>query len=640
MLDAERISRLYCEEGKLRESILTKINSPADLKKLTINELKQLAEEIRRYIIQVVSHKGGHLAPSLGVVELTIALHYVFDSPKDKIIWDVGHQSYVHKILTGRRREFITLRERGGISGFPKMEESEHDAFGTGHSSTSISAALGIAVARDLLKEKFEVIAVIGDGALTAGLAWEGLNHAGEENRKLIVVLNDNEFSISPTSGALSHYLSRRLADPTYLKIREEIRKHLTSKPGGEAIINFLKKFEESFKGFFTPGILFEELGFKYVGPVRGHKLKELISTFKQVKKANEPILVHVLTQKGKGYKPAEENPRSFHGVGPFNIETGKPIKKRKITYTEAFSQSLIKLAESDPKVVAITAAMPDGTGLSKFSEKFPERFFDVGIAEQHAVVFAAGLATQGFKPVCAIYSTFLQRAYDQIVHDVALQKLHVVFCLDRAGIVGEDGPTHHGAFDISYLRHIPNIIIMAPKDEEELAHMLFTALNIKQPVAIRYPKGEATGKGIPQEFKTIPLGVSEILEEGEEIAIIAIGNMVYTSLSAAKILKESLGVNPTVINARFVKPIDEMLITNIASTHKLIVTVEENALQGGFGSAVMELLNEMRVKTDILRIGLPDKFIPHGNASLLRDELGLTPEKIAKQIADRLRKG
>ncbi|NPA15964.1 MAG: 1-deoxy-D-xylulose-5-phosphate synthase [Deferribacteres bacterium] len=637
MLDAEGIGRLHCEKGKLEESVLTRINSPSDLKKLSVKELEQLAEEIRRYIVQVVSRKGGHLAPSLGVVELTIALHYVFDSPKDKIIWDVGHQSYVHKILTGRRREFITLRERGGISGFPKMEESEYDAFGTGHSSTSISAALGIAVARDLLKEDFEVIAVIGDGALTAGLAWEGLNHAGEEKRKLIVVLNDNEFSISPTSGALSHYLSRKLADPTYLKIREEIRKHLTTKPGGEAIITLFKKFEESFKGFFTPGVLFEELGFKYVGPVRGHKLKELISTFKQVRKANEPILVHVLTRKGKGYKPAEENPRSFHGVGPFNIETGKPVKKGKITYTEAFSEAIVRLAENDPQIVAITAAMPDGTGLSKFSERFPERFFDVGIAEQHAVVFAAGLATQRLKPVCAIYSTFLQRAYDQIVHDVALQKLHVVFCLDRAGIVGEDGPTHHGAFDISYLRHIPNMVIMAPKDEEELAHMLFTALNTDQPTAIRYPRGEATGKGLPDEFKSIPIGTGEVLKEGKEIALLAIGNMVYPALSAAQIIQEELGISPTVINARFAKPLDELLISDTASTHRLVVTLEENALCGGFGSAVLELLSEKGIKTPILRIGIPDRFIPHGSASILRDELGFTPEKIARKIKDRL---
>ncbi len=637
MLGAEGISGFCAHEGEIKEAILPKINSPQDLKELSIGELEQLAQEIRDYIIRVVSKTGGHLAPSLGVVELTLALHYVFDSPRDKIIWDVGHQCYVHKIVTGRRREFVTLRQNGGISGFPKPSESEHDVFGTGHASTSISAALGIAIARDLKGEDFKVIAVIGDGSLTGGLAWEALNHAGDEERDLIVVLNDNEFSISPTEGALSHYLSRRLADPSYLKIREEIKRLLSSKPVGEAFLSLLKKTEESFKSFFTPGVLFEELGFRYVGPVRGHKLKELISTFRQVKKAKEPILVHVLTKKGKGFEPAEKDPRRFHGVGPFDIKTGRPLKKPSLTYTEAFAKSLVKLAEKNEKIVALTAAMPDGTGLSLFAERFPERFFDVGIAEQHAVVLAAGMAKEGLRPICAIYSTFLQRAYDQMVHDVALQELPVVFALDRAGIVGEDGPTHHGAFDISYLRHIPNMVVAAPKDEEELAHLLYTAFENRRPFAIRYPKGEAEGVGLPEDFEEIPVGKGEVLKEGKDIAIVAIGNMVKRALDAARLLEEE-GVSCTVINARFAKPLDEELILDAVSTCGRVLTVEENAVAGGFGSAVFELLVERDVAFKGRRLGIPDAFVPHGKAENLRKKLGLTAEGIKEKALELLR--
>ena len=614
----------------MREAVLSKINSPADIKGLGLKELEQLAQEIRDYIIRVVSRTGGHLAPSLGVVELTIALHYVFDSPKDKIVWDVGHQCYAHKILTGRRLEFTSLRQHGGISGFPKREESEHDHFGTGHASTAISAALGMAVARDLKGEDYKVIAVVGDGALTGGMAWEALNHAGDEERDLIVVLNDNEFSISPTSGALSHYLSRRLADPMYLKMREEIRRHLSTKPGGEAIVSLLKRMEESFKSFFTPGVLFEELGFRYVGPVRGHNLKELISTFRQVKKASEPILVHVLTRKGKGYTPAEEDPSSFHGVGPFDVSTGKSLKKGRLTYTEAFSRALTRLAERDHRIVAITAAMPQGTGLTLFAERFPDRFFDVGIAEQHAVTFAAGMATQGMRPVCAIYSTFLQRAYDQIVHDVALQRLPVVFAMDRAGIVGEDGPTHHGAFDLSYLRHIPNMVVAAPRDEEELANLLATALSSEVPFAVRYPKGEAEGVGLPEEFIEIPIGKGEILVEGSDILILAVGNMVNRAVKAARLL-EKRGVSPWVVNARFVKPLDEELILELASQVGKVLTVEENVVAGGFGSGVFELLVERGVNFRGRAMGIPDRFIPHGSAEELRRTLRLTPEGIAE---------
>ncbi len=633
MLDAKGACGLRVGEGEIGEALLYRINSPQDIKSLTIKELEQLAEEIRNYIIRVVANTGGHLAPSLGVVELTIALHYVFDSPRDKIIWDVGHQSYAHKILTGRRIQFTSLRQRGGISGFPKREESEHDIFGTGHASTAISAALGIAVARDLKGEDYKVIAVVGDGALTGGLAWEALNHAGDEERDLIVVLNDNEFSITPTSGALSHYLSRKLADPTYLKMREEIKRLLEKKPVGETIVSFLKRMEESFKSFFTPGVLFEELGFRYVGPVRGHHLKELISTFKQVKKAKEPILVHVLTKKGKGYSPAERDPSSFHGVGPFKIETGEPKKKSRLTYTEAFSESLVRLAEGDERIVAITAAMPTGTGLSRFAERFPNRFFDVGIAEQHAVVFAAGLATQGMKPVCAIYSTFLQRAYDQIVHDVALQRLPVVFALDRAGIVGEDGPTHHGAFDISYLRHIPNMTVAAPKDERELAHMLYTAMESQRPFAIRYPKGEAEGIGLPSEFEEIPIGKGELLRPGKDLVIIAIGNVVNRALEAAKILEER-GIDAAVFNARFAKPLDEEAICELVASTGKVLTVEENALAGGFGSGVWEMLMDKGINFKGARLGIPDRFIPHGRASELRRELGLDAYGIAEAAA------
>ncbi len=636
MLDAEGLGRLRAGEGQIKEGILSKINFPSDLKDLRLEDLELLAQEVRDYIVRIVSQTGGHLAPSLGVVELTIALLYVFDPPKDKIVWDVGHQSYVYKILTGRRREFSTLRQRGGISGFPKPSESEYDSFGTGHACTAISAALGMAVGRDLKRENFKVVAVVGDGSLTGGLSWEGLNHAGDEERDLVVVLNDNEFSISPTSGALSHYLSRRLADPMYLKLREEVKRHLESKPGGDALLSLFKRAEESFKSFFTPGVLFEELGFRYVGPVRGHKLKELVSTFKQVKRAKEPILVHVLTKKGKGYPPAEKDPRRFHGVGPFNIKTGKPKRQEGLTYTKAFSETAVRLAERNEKIVAITAAMPDGTGLSLFADRFPDRFFDVGIAEQHAVVFAAGLATQGLRPLCAIYSTFLQRAYDQIVHDVALQELPVVFALDRAGIVGEDGPTHHGSFDLSYLRHIPNMVVAAPKDEAELAHLLYTAFQQNRPFALRYPKGKAEGVGLPEEFREMEIGKGEILREGNDVAILAVGNMVYRSLEAARQL-ERQGVSCLVINARFVKPLDEELILDAVSTCRRVITVEENAVAGGFGSGVWELLVSKGASFKGRAMGIPDSFVSHGKADELRKELGLSPEGIAQAVLDLL---
>ncbi len=615
-------------------SILDRIEGPGDLKGLSIKELETLAQEIREAILDVVSQRGGHLAPSLGVVELTLALHYVFDTPHDKIVWDVGHQAYAHKLLTGRRGFFHTLRQYGGISGFPKPSESPYDAFATGHSSTSISAALGMAVARDLKGEGHKVVAVIGDGSMTAGLAFEGLNHAGQLDRDLVVVLNDNEMCISPTKGALSHYLSRRLADPGYLRFREEVKRLAVGKPGGDVFLRAVRKFEESVKGFFTPGILFEELGFKYVGPVRGHHLGELVKTLEAVRKAKEPILVHVLTKKGKGYEPAEREPHRFHGVGPFHIETGEPKAKGKISYTQAFSQALLRLAEEDDRVVAITAAMPDGTGLTPFAQRFPQRFFDVGIAEQHAVTFAAGLAAQGMRPVVAIYSTFLQRAYDQIIHDVALQDLPVTFALDRGGLVGADGPTHHGVFDLSYLRCVPRMVLMTPADEEELARMLKTALEWEGPAALRYPRGEATGVGIPIEIEPMEVGKGELVREGKDLVLVVAGHLLREAQEAVDLL-EKRGIIPALVNARFVKPLDKDLILQWAAITGRVVTLEENAILGGFGSAVLELLVGEGVTVPVLNLGIPDDFVAHGSQGELRKALGLDGPSLADRIQE-----
>lgn len=604
-----------------------------DLKKLTIPELKELAKELRQIIIERVAINGGHLASNLGTVDLTIALHYVFNSPKDKIIWDVGHQSYSHKILTGRAEAFSTIRQYGGISGFPKIDESPHDAFGTGHSSTSISSALGIIEARDQKKEDFKVIAVIGDGALTAGLAFEGLNHAGHLQKDLIVVLNDNEMSISPNVGALSAYLNRIMTGDLYTKFKKETKLFLGRIPKvGEPFLKIAQRAEDTVKGFFVPGMLFEELGFEYVGPIDGHKIESLIETFERFKDFPAPVLIHAITKKGKGYSPAEKSPWIFHGVGPFDIETGSQISSANPTYSEIFGSYLVKLAREDSRIVAITAAMTEGTGLSEFAKTFPSRFYDVGIAESHAVTFAAGLASQGLKPVVAIYSTFLQRAYDEIVHDVCLQNLPVVFAIDRAGIVGEDGPTHNGAFDISYLRHIPNIVIMAPKDENELGRMLKTAISHDGPVAIRYPRGAVSKIPTDMELKKLTIGESEILKDGRDILIIAIGSAVQPAKHASELLNE-MGISACVINARFAKPIDASLIGNLAKEIKCVLTVEENVVQGGFGSAVLEHLSEMDIDgLKIKMLGLPDKFIEHGPQNLLRKMLGLDAEKITKE--------
>jgi len=622
--------------------LLKKIKSPEDLKNLSIRELKELARELREVIIERVALNGGHLAPNLGVIELTIAIHYVFDSPRDRIIWDVGHQSYAHKLLTGRRNLFQGLRRYGGISGFPRMDESQHDAFGTGHSSTSISAALGIIEARDIIKSQIpnlksqipnKVIAVIGDGAMTAGLAFEGLNNAGHLQKDLIVILNDNEMSISPNVGALSVYLKNIMTGELYTRFKKETRSLLERLPKvGKPMLKMAERAEGTIKSLFVPGMLFEEFGFEYVGPIDGHNIKILIETLKRFKDFSRPVLIHAITKKGKGYPLAEKNPCIFHGIGPFDIETGNQPQSTNPTFGEVFGNCLLRLAKEDERIIAIVAAMTEGTGLSGFAKAFPKRFYDVGIAEPHAVTFAAGLASQGLRPVVAIYSTFLQRAYDEIVHDVCLQNLPVVFAIDRGGIVGEDGPTHNGAFDLSYLRHIPNMVLMAPMDEDELQDMLKTALSHNGPCAIRYPRGRASKPYDERELKKIPIGKGEILKDGVDILIVAIGSPTLSALDAAELLEE-LGVSVCVINARFVKPLDIALIGNLAREIKCVLTVEENTIEGGFGSAVLEHLAELNIKDlKIKRLGLPDRFIEHGSQSLLREKLGLYPEGIARE--------
>ncbi|MBI5408268.1 MAG: 1-deoxy-D-xylulose-5-phosphate synthase [Nitrospirae bacterium] len=635
---------------------IEKITSPQDVKKLSIPELKELAEELREIIIETVATNGGHLASNLGAVDLTVALHYVFNSPSDKIIWDVGHQSYAHKLLTGRLNVFSSIRQHNGISGFPKITESPHDSFGTGHSSTSISAALGILEARDIIKSqisnlKFQisnfkspvpnkVIAVIGDGAMTAGLAFEGLNHAGHLKKDLIVILNDNEMSISPNVGALSAYLRRIMMGDLYTKFKKETKSFLERIPTfGETALKIAQKAEDTVKGLFVPGLLFEELGFEYVGPVDGHRIDYLIETLERFKDFPEPVLIHAITKKGKGYEPAEKNPGLFHGVGPFDIETGEQLSSGKKSYSEIFGNCLVRLAKEDSRIVAITAAMTEGTGLTEFVNNFPKRFYDVGIAEPHAVTFAAGLAAQGVKPVVAIYSTFLQRSYDEIVHDVCLQNLPVVFAIDRGGIVGDDGPTHNGSFDLSYLRHIPNLIVMAPKDGYELKCMLKTALSLNAPCAIRYPRGSAIDPQKAEDLNCIPVGKAEVLKEGDDILLIAIGNTALPALNAAQLIADA-GVKACVVNARFVKPLDTELIFRLARNIKHVLTVEENAVAGGFGSAVLEELSQSGIEgLKIKLLGLPDKFIEHGSQNFLRKKLGLDAEGIAREALALMKK-
>jgi len=615
-------------------SLLEKINSPADLKRLSRSELPVLAQEIRKIIVDVVSKNGGHLASSLGAVELAIAIHYVFDAPNDKIIWDVGHQSYAHKLLTGRRQQFHTLRQYDGISGFTRMSESPYDAFSTGHSSTSISAGLGVACAKCLKKDKAKVVAVIGDGSMTAGLAYEGLNQAGAIQKNLIVILNDNDMSIAPNVGAISSLLSRAFSTRYMQDFKKEFSYFLKSLPGiGDDIYQFAKRSKESFKTFITPGMLFEAFNFEYFGPINGHNLIHLIDILINIRELNEPVLLHVTTKKGKGYAPAEKNPIYYHGVGCFDIKTGECISANDSipTYTEVFGETIFKMAKNDDRIVAVTAAMPEGTGLTKFAEAYPDRFFDVGIAEQHGVTFAAGLASEGLKPVVAIYSTFLQRAYDQILHDVCIEALPVVFAVDRGGIVGEDGATHNGVFDLSYLRSLPNMVIMAPKDENELVRMLCTALNHNGPVAVRYPRGVAQGVSMENQDAPLPIGKAEVLTEGDDVLILAIGQSVCEALAAHSMLLEQ-EISATVVNCRFVKPLDADLIGSLARDIPRIITVEENVRHGGFGSAVLECLSEQYITGYLLEcIGIPDTFVEHGSQTFLRSKYGIDAAAVVK---------
>lgn len=617
--------------------ILEKILEPQDLKKLSIQELEKLAIEIRTKLLNTVSKTGGHLAPNLGVVELTLALHSVYNSPNDKIIWDVGHQSYVHKIICGRNNKFHTLRQYGGISGFPKREESVHDHFNTGHSSTSISAALGMALARDQNQQKHSVVAIIGDGALTGGMAFEALNYAGDLQLDITVILNDNKMSIAGNVGAMSSYLSRLRTDPKYSKGKEELEAILKRLPRiGSTVVRLADRLKDAFKYLVVPGMLFEELGYTYLGPVDGHNIQAVQQILKSAKSTKGPVLVHVITTKGKGYEPAETKPNIFHGTGPFDLKAGKCQKTNLApSYTEVFGKTLVNIAKKDKRIIAITAAMPDGTGLNYFAREFPSRYFDVGIAEQNAVTMAAGLAAEGFIPVVAIYSTFLQRAYDQIIHDVCLQKLPVIFAIDRAGLVGEDGETHHGLFDISYLRSIPNLLFMAPKDEAELQQMLKTAVDSNRPVAIRYPRGMGIGAPLFEE-KIMPLeiGQAELLIKGKHLTIAAVGPHVYTALSAADLLQKQ-GLTCTVINPRFLKPLDSSLILDSIQQTMRLITIEENYIAGGFGSSINELLAEYGINgVEIRNMGVKDHFVTHGPVQILRQQLGLTPEGIVQTAA------
>ncbi|MFH1826283.1 MAG: 1-deoxy-D-xylulose-5-phosphate synthase [bacterium] len=624
-------------------TLLSSLKLPEALRALEGKQLDQIAAEVREKIIEITSKTGGHVAPSLGAVELAVALHASLKTPNDKIIWDVGHQAYAHKILTGRLEQFHTLRQKGGISGFPKPAESPHDAFAVGHASTSISAALGMVKARDLNGDDYAVIAVIGDGSLSGGLAFEGVNNTNGLKSNLIVILNDNEMSISKNVGAMSNYLTQVATSDLYIDLRNRIEKLVTKIPKvGTPLFEAARRLKDRTKHIvvsFKVDVMFEELGFKYFGPIDGHNIPLIMSTLHHAREIAGPVLIHVITKKGKGYKPAEQDPSRFHGTGPFDRETGAPLNGKKASYTSIFGQTMTKLGEQNDKVIAITAAMVDGTGLEEFASKFPDRFFDVGIAEEHAVEFAAGLAISGFKPFCAIYSSFLQRSYDQIVNDVCLQNLPVTFCLDRAGVVGEDGPTHHGIFDIAFLRHIPNLVLMAPKDENELQQMLFTAANHNGPIAVRYPRGSGPGIKLDSELKLLEIGKGEIVSNSKlptpnsQLCILALGSMVYPAVEAAKMLEKE-GRGATVINARFVKPLDrDLILANVKKADK-IVTIEEGVVEGGFGSAVLELLAEQGINKPVKCLGLPSKFIEQATRAELLDIYGLTPEKIKQAIS------
>lgn len=622
-----------------RECLLDGVNSPEDIKKLDAGQLAKLSEEIREFLIEKVSRTGGHLASNLGVVELTLSLHRVFDSPRDRIIWDVGHQSYVHKIITGRKETFDTLRQQDGLAGFPKTAESEHDCFNTGHSSTSISAALGMAKARDILNEKYSVVAVIGDGAMTGGMSFEALNDAGRSPNNLIVILNDNQMSISKNVGSLSSYLSKIRTQPIYYKAKEDFDLILNRIPAiGKSAAKALNRAKGTIKYMIMPGVIFEELGFKYLGPIDGHNISELIKVFSRARNLKGPVLIHVCTQKGRGYSFAEEKPQDFHGISPFEIETGEVLINNGPTYSDIFGAKMAGLAEKDPRIAAITAAMPLGTGLGEFSKKFPERFFDVGIAEQHAVTFAAGLAKSGLKPVVAVYSTFLQRSYDQIIHDIALQNLHVVFAVDRAGLVGEDGETHQGLYDLSFLSHIPNMAIAAPCDYDEFEKLLeYALLEYRGPIAIRYPRG--AGRRNLGGTGAVTHGRGVRLTEGGDLTIAAVGNMVETAMTVAAQLKE-MGVSTEVINARFIKPLDAKLIAASAVKTGVLATLEDNTVKGGFGSGVLEMLSKSRVNVRTGLFGFPDAPVFQGSRADIFRKYRLDPASLTADMLKLLRHG
>ena len=619
--------------------VLERIQSPEDIKALSTEQLETLAQEIRTFLVEKISHTGGHLASNLGVVELTIALYLAFDLPKDKVVWDVGHQSYVHKILSGRRDLFCELRQYGGLSGFPKRKESPYDSFDTGHSSTSISAGLGLAQGRDLLGEDYSVVSIIGDGALTGGMAYEALNNAARMKRNFIIVLNDNNMSISENVGGMSSYLNGLRTGDGYNDLKKNVVGALERIPGGQQMINRIKRTKNGIKQLFIPGMLFENMGITYLGPVDGHDIRKVQRALLEAKRLDHAVLVHVLTKKGKGYAPAERNPSKFHGVDPFDIATGKPLQKKEHpSYTDVFSRALCRLAQKDEKIVAVTAAMPDGTGLKAFAKEFPDRFFDVGIAEAHAVTSAAGMAAAGLKPVVAVYSSFLQRGYDQILHDVCIQELPVLFAVDRAGLVGSDGETHQGIFDYSYLTCIPNMTVMAPKNRWELEDMLAFGLKLGRPAAIRYPRGEAY-RGLKEYRQPIEYGKGELLIDhsgkGAKIALLAVGSMVSTAEHICEKL-EKRGILCSLANGRFVKPFDRELADYLAGTHSLVVTLEENVLQGGFGRAVASYIYEGHPGIKVYQVGLPDTYVEHGNVSVLRESLGIDSDSIIKKMGEK----
>ena len=612
-------------------ALLEAIHSPADLKRLNYAQMAELAEEIRAFLIQSLSKTGGHLGPNLGVVELTLAMHFVFNTPEDKFLFDVSHQVYTHKILTGRRERFDTIRQPAGLNGFMLRTESEHDCYGAGHAGTALSAALGMAVARDLAGGNENIIAVAGDAAFTNGISFEALNNIAEQTKRLIIVLNDNEWSIDRNVGAIARYFHRIVTNEHYQQLHDSAKK-IVQKIGGKTAVNVMRRAEEAAKGMLWPSMLFEEFGLEYFGPIDGHNLPQLIETFKFLKTADRPVLLHVLTQKGRGFQPALDLQKKFHGLGPYDPETGMTRPTGEATYSEVFANTLVDLANKDERIVAITAAMPNGTALDLFRPHHPRRYFDVGIAEEHAVIFAAGMATRGFRPVCAIYSTFLQRAFDPIVHDVALQNLPVLFCMDRAGLSGDDGPTHHGLFDIAYLRGIPGMVLMAPKDEDELADMMKTGLQLPGPSAIRYPRGAVAGVTRKPEPQVLSIGKAEVLADGSDVAILGLGPMTSLALELAERLEHE-GYSAAVINPRFIKPLDREMLQSYARRVAAFVTFEDHVIMGGFGSAVLEALDEMGFAIPVVRIGWPDRFIEHGKVEALRARYGLTVEDAQTQV-------